>query len=73
MFFFFYVFQKDDFDDFLIEFSKVQSVKVVVRKRRDCFFLRVFEIFIDNKIYVFKVKDEKNVEEWFQCINVVVV
>ncbi|XP_032708485.1 ventricular zone-expressed PH domain-containing protein homolog 1 isoform X2 [Lontra canadensis] len=63
---------KDDPDDSQIELSKVQSVKVVARKRRDRSLPRAFEIFTDNKTYVFKAKDEKNAEEWLQCINVAV-
>ncbi|XP_063163843.1 ventricular zone-expressed PH domain-containing protein homolog 1 [Candoia aspera] len=63
---------KDDPDDCPIELSKVQSVKVVAKKRRDRSLLRAFEIFTDNKTYVFKAKDEKNAEEWLQCINVAV-
>lgn len=65
-------FQKDDPDDSPIELSKVQSVKAVARKRRDRSLPRAFEIFTDNKTYVFKAKDEKNAEEWLQCINVAV-
>lgn len=65
-------FQKDDPDDSPIELSKVQSVKVVARKRRDRSLPRAFEIFTDNKTYVFKAKDEKNAEEWLQCLNVAV-
>ncbi|XP_004704181.1 ventricular zone-expressed PH domain-containing protein homolog 1 [Echinops telfairi] len=63
---------KDDPDDWPIELSKVQSVKVVTKKRRDRSLPRAFEIFTDNKTYVFKAKDEKNAEEWLQCINVAV-
>ncbi|KAM4694351.1 ventricular zone-expressed PH domain-containing protein homolog 1 [Discoglossus pictus] len=63
---------KDDQDDCPIELSKVQSVKVVAKKRRDRSLPRAFEIFTDNKTYVFKAKDEKNAEEWLQCINVAV-
>lgn len=63
---------KDDPDDSPIELSKVQSVKVVARKRRDRSLPRAFEIFTDNKTYIFKAKDEKNAEEWLQCINVAV-
>ncbi|XP_041120052.1 ventricular zone-expressed PH domain-containing protein homolog 1-like isoform X2 [Polyodon spathula] len=63
---------KDDLDDSPIELSKVQSVKVVARKRRDRSLPRAFEIFTDNKTYVLKAKDEKNAEEWLQCINVTV-
>lgn len=66
------VFQKDDPDDCPIELSKVQSVKVVAKKRRDRSLPRAFEIFTDSKTYVFKAKDEKNAEEWLQCINVAV-
>lgn len=72
VFYFPYAFQKDDPDDSPIELSKVQSVKVVARKRRDRSLPRAFEIFTDNKTYVFKAKDEKNAEEWLQCINVAV-
>ncbi|NXG79728.1 MELT protein, partial [Baryphthengus martii] len=63
---------KDDPDDCPIELSKVQSVKVVPKKRRDRSLPRAFEIFTDSKTYVFKAKDEKNAEEWLQCINVAV-
>ncbi|XP_060053585.1 ventricular zone-expressed PH domain-containing protein homolog 1 isoform X2 [Erinaceus europaeus] len=63
---------KDDPDDSPIELSKVQSVKVVAKKRRDRSLPRAFEIFTDSKTYVFKAKDEKNTEEWLQCINVAV-
>uniref|UniRef100_A0A4W2DUD0 Ventricular zone expressed PH domain containing 1 n=1 Tax=Bos indicus x Bos taurus TaxID=30522 RepID=A0A4W2DUD0_BOBOX len=63
---------KDDPDDSPIELSKVQSVKVVAKKRRDRSLPRAFEIFTDNKTYVFKAKNEKNAEEWLQCINVAV-
>ncbi|XP_021489740.1 ventricular zone-expressed PH domain-containing protein homolog 1 isoform X3 [Meriones unguiculatus] len=61
---------KDDPDDSPIELSKVQSVKAVAKKRRDRSLPRAFEIFTDNKTYVFKAKDEKNAEEWLQCISV---
>lgn len=61
---------KDDPDDSPIELSKVQSVKAVAKKRRDRSLPRAFEIFTDSKTYVFKAKDEKNAEEWLQCINV---
>ncbi|XP_065799318.1 ventricular zone-expressed PH domain-containing protein homolog 1 isoform X2 [Muntiacus reevesi] len=63
---------KDDPDDSPIELSKVQSVKVVAKRRRDRSLPRAFEIFTDNKTYVFKAKDEKNAEEWLQCLNVAV-
>ncbi|NWX98278.1 MELT protein, partial [Nothoprocta ornata] len=63
---------KDDPDDCPIELSKVQSVKVVARKRRDRSLPRAFEIFTDSKTYVFKAKDEKNAEQWLQCLNVAV-
>ncbi|XP_006897831.1 PREDICTED: ventricular zone-expressed PH domain-containing protein homolog 1-like isoform X1 [Elephantulus edwardii] len=63
---------KDDPDDCPIELSKVQSVKVVAKKRRDRSLPRAFEIFTESKTYVFKAKDEKNAEEWLQCINVAV-
>ncbi|XP_051874769.1 ventricular zone-expressed PH domain-containing protein [Pristis pectinata] len=63
---------KDDPDDCPIELSKIQSVKVITKKRRDRSLPRAFEIFTDNKTYIFKAKDEKNAEEWLQCINVAV-
>uniref|UniRef100_G1NDX6 Ventricular zone expressed PH domain containing 1 n=1 Tax=Meleagris gallopavo TaxID=9103 RepID=G1NDX6_MELGA len=63
---------KDDPDDCPIELSKVQSVKVVAKKRRDRSLPRAFEIFTDSKSYVFKAKDEKSTEEWLQCINVAI-
>ncbi|MBN3324615.1 MELT protein, partial [Atractosteus spatula] len=63
---------KDDLDDSPIELSKVQSVKAVAKKRRDRSLPRAFEIFTDSKTYVLKAKDEKNAEEWLQCISVAV-
>ncbi|KAI3354405.1 hypothetical protein L3Q82_018930 [Scortum barcoo] len=64
--------QKDELDDIPIELSKVQSVKVVAKKRRDRGLPRAFEIFTDSKTYVLKAQDEKHAEEWLQCINVAV-
>ncbi|XP_075404990.1 ventricular zone-expressed PH domain-containing protein homolog 1 isoform X2 [Tenrec ecaudatus] len=63
---------RDDPDDCPIELSKVQSVRVVTKKRRERSLPRAFEIFTDNKAYVFKAKDEKSAEEWLKCINVAV-
>ncbi|KAF0030626.1 hypothetical protein F2P81_017357 [Scophthalmus maximus] len=63
---------KDELDDIPIELSKVQSVKVVAKKRRDRGLPRAFEIFTDSKTYVLKAQDEKRAEEWLQCINVAV-
>ncbi|XP_042343301.1 ventricular zone-expressed PH domain-containing protein [Plectropomus leopardus] len=63
---------KDELDDIPIELSKVQSVKVVAKKRRDRGLPRAFEIFTDSKTYVLKAQDEKHAEEWLQCINVAV-
>ncbi|KAM4887801.1 ventricular zone-expressed PH domain-containing protein homolog 1 isoform 3-T3 [Thomomys bottae] len=63
---------KEDPDDAPIELSKVQSVKAVVKTRRDRALPRAFEIFTDNKTYVLKAKDEKNAGEWLQCIHVAV-
>ncbi|XP_061638687.1 ventricular zone-expressed PH domain-containing protein isoform X2 [Phyllopteryx taeniolatus] len=63
---------KDELDDIPIEMNKVQSVKVVAKKRRDRGLPRAFEIFTDNKSYVLKAQDEKHAEEWLQCINVAV-
>ncbi|XP_066541005.1 ventricular zone-expressed PH domain-containing protein [Hoplias malabaricus] len=63
---------KDELDDSTIELSKVQSVKVVVKKRRDRGLPRAFEIFTENKTFVLKARDEKYAEEWLQCINVAV-
>lgn len=64
--------QKDELDNSTIELSKVQSVKVVAKKRRDRGLPRAFEIFTDSKTYVLKAQDEKHAEEWLQCINVAV-
>ncbi|XP_058243773.1 ventricular zone-expressed PH domain-containing protein isoform X2 [Hemibagrus wyckioides] len=64
--------KSDELDDNTIELSKVQSVKVVAKKRRDRGLPRAFEIFTDNKTYVLKAEDEKHAEEWLQCINVAV-
>uniref|UniRef100_A0A8D2ATN2 Protein melted homolog n=1 Tax=Sciurus vulgaris TaxID=55149 RepID=A0A8D2ATN2_SCIVU len=63
---------KDDPEDAPIELSKVQSVKAVAKKRRDRSLPRAFEIFTDSKTYIFKAKDEKNAEEWLQCLSVAV-
>ncbi|XP_073707103.1 ventricular zone-expressed PH domain-containing protein isoform X2 [Garra rufa] len=63
---------KDEMDNSTIELSKVQSVKVVAKKRRDRGLPRAFEIFTDSKTYVLKAQDEKHAEEWLQCINVAV-
>ncbi|XP_052387846.1 ventricular zone-expressed PH domain-containing protein-like [Carassius gibelio] len=63
---------KDELDNSTIELSKVQSVKVVAKKRRDRRLPRAFEIFTDSKTYVLKAQDEKHAEEWLQCINVAV-
>ncbi|XP_062355212.1 ventricular zone-expressed PH domain-containing protein homolog 1 isoform X2 [Cinclus cinclus] len=63
---------KDDPDESPIELSKVQSVKVVAKKRRDRSLPRAFEIFTDSRSYVLKARDEKNAEEWLQCLNVAV-
>ncbi|XP_041732805.1 ventricular zone-expressed PH domain-containing protein [Coregonus clupeaformis] len=63
---------KDELDDSTIELSKVQSVKVVAKKRRERGLPRAFEIFTDSKTYVLKARDEKHAEEWLQCINVAV-
>ncbi|XP_036392681.1 ventricular zone-expressed PH domain-containing protein [Megalops cyprinoides] len=63
---------KDELGDSPIELSKVQSVKVVAKKRRDRSLPRAFEIFTDSKTYVLKAQDEKHTEEWLQCINVAV-
>uniref|UniRef100_A0A3P9IIU1 Ventricular zone expressed PH domain-containing 1 n=1 Tax=Oryzias latipes TaxID=8090 RepID=A0A3P9IIU1_ORYLA len=63
---------KDELEEFPIELSKVQSVKVVTKKRRDRGLPRAFEIFTDSKTYVLKAQDEKHTEEWLQCFNVAV-
>ncbi|KAL2301402.1 hypothetical protein Nmel_011973 [Mimus melanotis] len=64
--------QKDDPDESPIELSKVQSVKVVARKRRDRSLPRAFEIFTDSRSYVLKARDQRSAEEWLQCLNVAV-
>ncbi|CAF96667.1 unnamed protein product, partial [Tetraodon nigroviridis] len=48
------------------------SSKVVARKRRDRSLPRAFEIFTDSRTYVLKAQDQKNAQEWLQCINVAV-
>ncbi|NWS80295.1 MELT protein, partial [Toxostoma redivivum] len=63
---------KDDPDESPIELSKVQSVKVVARKRRDRSLPRAFEIFTDSRSYVLKARDQRSAEEWLQCLNVAV-
>ncbi|NXF77117.1 MELT protein, partial [Sclerurus mexicanus] len=63
---------KDDPDECPIELSKVQSVKAVAKKRRDRSLPRAFEIFTDSRTYVLKAKDERNAEQWLQCLNVAV-
>ncbi|XP_061684091.1 ventricular zone-expressed PH domain-containing protein [Syngnathoides biaculeatus] len=63
---------KDELEEIPIEMNKVQSVKVVAKKRRDRGLPRAFEIFTDNKSYVLKAQDEKHAEEWLQCLNVAV-
>uniref|UniRef100_A0A8C3XAM5 Ventricular zone expressed PH domain containing 1 n=1 Tax=Cyanoderma ruficeps TaxID=181631 RepID=A0A8C3XAM5_9PASS len=63
---------KDDPDECPIELSKVQSVKVVGKKRRDRSLPRAFEIFTDSRSYVLKAKDQRDAEEWLQCLNVAV-
>ncbi|NXC34466.1 MELT protein, partial [Campylorhamphus procurvoides] len=63
---------KDDPDECPIELSKVQSVKVVAKKRRDRSLPRAFEIFTESRTYVLKAKDEQNAEQWLQCLNVAV-
>ncbi|NXF02862.1 MELT protein, partial [Smithornis capensis] len=63
---------KDDPNDCPIELSKVQSVKVVAKKRRDRSLPRAFEIFTDSKTYVLKAQDERKAEQWLQCLSVAV-
>ncbi|XP_066181759.1 ventricular zone-expressed PH domain-containing protein homolog 1 isoform X2 [Sylvia atricapilla] len=64
--------KSDDPDECPIELSKVQSVKVVGKKRRDRSLPRAFEIFTESRSYVLKAKDERNAEEWLQCLSVAV-
>ncbi|NXM70307.1 MELT protein, partial [Serilophus lunatus] len=63
---------KDDPDDCPLELSKVQSVKVVAKKRRARSLPRAFEIFTDSKTYVLKAQDERKAEQWLQCLSVAV-
>ncbi|NXA11784.1 MELT protein, partial [Sapayoa aenigma] len=63
---------KDDPDDCPIELSKVQSVKVVAKKRRDRSLPRAFEIFTESRTYVLKAQDERKAEQWLQCLSVAV-
>ncbi|KAI1236040.1 hypothetical protein IHE44_0002135 [Lamprotornis superbus] len=61
---------KDDPEESPIELSKVQSVKVVARKRRERGLPRAFEIFTDSRSYVLKARDQRSAQEWLQCLNV---
>ncbi|NWI86278.1 MELT protein, partial [Pitta sordida] len=63
---------KDDPDECPLELSKVQSVKVVAKKRRDRSLPRAFEIFTESKTYVLKAQDERKAEQWLQCLSVAV-
>ncbi|NXM02661.1 MELT protein, partial [Tyrannus savana] len=63
---------KDDPDESPIELSKVQSVRVVARKRRDRSLPRAFEIFTAGRTYVLKAQDERKAEQWLQCLSVAV-
>ncbi|XP_064021093.1 ventricular zone-expressed PH domain-containing protein homolog 1 isoform X5 [Pogoniulus pusillus] len=63
---------KDDPDECPLELSKVQSVRVVAKKRRDRSLPRAFEIFTDSRSYVLKAKDQRDAQEWLQCLNVAV-
>ncbi|NWH37808.1 MELT protein, partial [Chloropsis hardwickii] len=63
---------KDDPDESPIELSKVQSVKAVPKKRRGRSLPRAFEIFTESRSYVLKAKDERDAEEWLQCLSVAV-
>ncbi|NXP20691.1 MELT protein, partial [Scytalopus superciliaris] len=63
---------KDDPDECPIELSKVQSVKVVPKKRRDRSLPRAFEIFTESRTYVLKAQDERHAEQWLQCLSVAV-
>lgn len=50
--------------------SKIQSVKAVRKGLRDI--PRAFEIFTGDQTYVLKAKDQQNVEQWVQCLQIAV-
>ncbi|NXB47385.1 MELT protein, partial [Leucopsar rothschildi] len=61
---------KDDPEESPIELSKVQSVTVVARKRRERGLPRAFEIFTDSRSYVLKASDQSSAQQWLECLNV---
>ncbi|CAM9838254.1 unnamed protein product [Lampetra planeri] len=63
---------KDEGEECPLELSKVQSVRVVSRKRKERGLPRAFEIFTESRSYVLKACDERDAEEWLQCLNVAV-
>ncbi|NXG48493.1 MELT protein, partial [Psilopogon haemacephalus] len=63
---------KEDPDECPLELSQVQSVRVVGKRRRDRSLPRAFEIFTDSRSYVLKAKDQRDAQEWLQCLNVAV-
>ncbi|CAI9720021.1 zone-expressed PH domain-containing homolog 1-like [Octopus vulgaris] len=50
--------------------SKIQSVKALRKGIRDI--PKAFEIFTADQRYVLKAKDEQNVEQWVQCLQIAV-
>ncbi|XP_061421927.1 ventricular zone-expressed PH domain-containing protein homolog 1 isoform X1 [Lethenteron reissneri] len=63
---------KDEGEECPLELSKVQSVRIVSRKRKERGLPRAFEIFTESRSYVLKACDERDAEEWLQCLNVAV-
>uniref|UniRef100_S4RMM0 Ventricular zone expressed PH domain-containing 1 n=1 Tax=Petromyzon marinus TaxID=7757 RepID=S4RMM0_PETMA len=63
---------KDEGEECPLELSKVQSVRVVSRKRKERGLPRAFEIFTESRSYVLKACDERGAEEWLRCLNVAV-
>ncbi|NXK95589.1 MELT protein, partial [Formicarius rufipectus] len=63
---------KDDPAECPLELSKVQSVKVVARRRRQRGLPRAFEIFTGSRTLVLKAQDEQSAEQWLQCLSVAV-
>ncbi|XP_038061667.1 ventricular zone-expressed PH domain-containing protein homolog 1-like [Patiria miniata] len=56
-----------------IELSKVQGVKTVHGGRRhERSIPKAFEIFTEDKTYIFKTKDGKGAEQWVQCLTLAV-
>lgn len=64
-----YFWQKDDKDVTPIEVNQIRSVKVSRGARN---IPKAFEIFTGDQSLILKPKGGKNVEEWVQCLSIVV-